>query len=126
MEDFFLFVFYFNEGLYYFLNVGLIFFDRYGCVSVYKFFDNDLLLFIKFFEFWWRCSDMIIDKDIYGCFNIWLDFIFLRDREFFIKYVVFKDKFYSKGVILYKDNFDSKLYFFGKEELFFEEIIILK
>lgn len=83
IEDFFLFVYYFDKGFYYFDNVGLIYLDKngFGFVSVYKFFENDLLLFIKFFEFWWRCSDRDFSRDkFYGCLNIWFDFIFFRSE----------------------------------------------
>jgi len=46
-EDFFLSAYYFDSGVYHTENSGLTYSNGKGTMSVYKFFDNDPLLFSK-------------------------------------------------------------------------------
>ena len=56
-EDFFLSAYYFDAGVYHTENSGLTYSNGKGTMSVYKFFDNDPLLFSKSLELAWRCGE---------------------------------------------------------------------
>ena len=125
-EDFFLSAYYFNKGLYHLDNAGLTYLDKDGLVSAYKFFVNDPFLFTKSFELWWRCSDMDISKDKYGCPNTWPDSTPPRNEQLFSKYYSMTEKPYSKEEPSIKEKSSSKIKFAGKEGFFSNDSITLK
>lgn len=125
-EDFFLSAYYFDKGLYHLDNAGLTHLDKGGLVSAYKFFEHDPLLFTKSFELWWRCSDMDISKDKYGCPNTWPDPTPPRNEQFFTKYSSMKEKLYSKEEPSIKGKPSSKTKFAGNEGFFTNDSRTLK